>query len=180
MFARLLVCAGFLVCLCFGLVGCEDEDPQIVKEVAQLVETVPASGERAAAHQPVVLYFDKEPLAVTVNGTAARVEGNSAIWSFPKPPSYGDGLFHIEWTNPDGSPNVGTSIRLMVMADVAELVKTIPANGGDNGEFLPIVLYFDKEPLAVTVNGTAARVEGKRAFWCFPESTFVGRCVISY
>ena len=168
MFARLLVCAGFLVCLCFGLVGCEDEDPQIVKEVAQLVETVPASGERAAAHQPVVLYFNKEPLAVTVNGTAARVEGNSAIWSFPKPPSYGDGLFHIEWTNPDGSPNVGTSIRLMVMADVAKLVRTLPANGEYAGDHLPIVLYFDKEPLAVTVNGTAGRVDGNRAFWCFP------------
>ena len=169
MFARLLVCAGFLVCLCFGLVGCEDEDPQIVKEVAQLVETVPASGERAAAHQPVVLYFDKEPLAVTVNGTAARVEGNSAIWSFPKPPSYGDGLFHIEWTNPDGSPNVGTSIRLMVMADVAKLVKTIPASGEYAADLLPVVLYFDKEPLAATVNGTAARVQGNRAFWCFPN-----------
>ena len=168
MFARLLVCAGFLVFPCFGLVGCE-EDPQIVKEVAELVETVPASGERAAAHQPVVLYFDKVPLAVTVNGTAARVVGNSAIWSFPKPPPYGDGLFHIEWTNPDGSPNVGTSIRLMVMADVAKLVKTIPASGEYTTEFLPIVLYFDKEPLAVTVNETTARIDGNRAFWCFPH-----------
>ena len=84
MFVRLLVCAGFLAFLCFGLMACGDEDPQIVKEVAELVETVPASGERAAAHQPVMLYFDKEPLAVTVNGTAARVEGNSAFWVFSK------------------------------------------------------------------------------------------------
>lgn len=169
MFARLLVCAGFPVCLCFGLVGCEEEDPQIVKEVAELVETVPASGERAAAHQPVVLYFDKAPLAVTVNGTAARVVGNSAIWSFPKPPSYGDGLFHIEWTNPDGTSNVGTSIRLMVVADVAKLIRTLPASGEYTAYLSPIVLYFDKEPLAVTVNGTAARVDGNRAFWCFPH-----------
>ena len=165
-----LIYAGFLAFLCFGLVGCEAEDPQIVKEVAELVKTVPASGEYAADALPVVLYFDKEPLAVTVNRTAARVEGNTAFWYFPKPPPYGDELFHIEWTNPDGSPNVGADIRLTVVkAEVAELVKTIPASGGDNGEFLPIVLYFDKEPLAVTVNGTAARVEGKRAFWCFPE-----------
>ena len=162
---RLLVCVGLLPLLCYGLVGCGDED----SEVAELVKTVPASGERAAAHQPVVLYFDKAPLAVTVNGTAARVARNSAIWSFPKPPSYGDGLFHIEWTNPDGSPNVGTSIRLMVMAEVAKLVKTIPMSGEDASEYLPVVLYFDKEPLAVTVNGTAARVEGKRAVWCFPN-----------
>ena len=168
MFVRLLVCAGFLVFPCFGLVGCEEEDPQIVKEVAELVETVPASGERAAAHQPVVIYFDKAPLAVTVNGTAARVAGNSAIWYFPKPPPYGNGLFYIEWTNPDGSPNVGTSIRLMVMADVAKLVRTLPANGEYAADHLPIVLDFDKEPLAVTVNGTAARVDGNRAFWCFP------------
>ena len=27
---------------------------------------------------------------------------------------WGDQLFHIEWTNPDGSPNVGTDIRLTV------------------------------------------------------------------
>ena len=175
MFARLLIYAGFLAFLCFGLVGCEAEDPQIVKEVAELVKTVPASGEYAADALPVVLYFDKEPLAVTVNRTAARVEGNTAFWYFPKPPPYGDELFHIEWTNPDGSPNVGADIRLTVVkAEVAELVKTIPASGGDNGEFLPIVLYFDKEPLAVTVNGTAARVEGKRAFWCFPELPSLG------
>ena len=169
MLAKLLVCAGFLAFLCFGLVGCGNEDSQIVKEVAELVETVPANGEKAAAHQPVVLYFDKAPLGVTVNGTAARVAGNRAIWYFPKPPSYGDGLFHIEWTNPDGSPNVGTSIRLMVTADVAKLVKTIPASGEYTVYFLPIVVYFDKEPLAVTVNGTAARVDGNRAFWCFPH-----------
>ena len=37
MFPRLLVYAGFLVCLCLGLVGCEEEDRQIVKEVAELV-----------------------------------------------------------------------------------------------------------------------------------------------
>ena len=165
---RLPVCVGLLALPCLGLVGCGDEDPQIVKEVAELVETVPASGERAAVHQPVVLYFDKAPLAVTVNGTAARVVGNSAIWSFPKPPSYGSELFHIEWTNPDGSPNVGTSIRLVVMDDVAKLVRTLPANGEDAADHLPIVLYFDKEPVAVTVNGTAARVDGNRAFWCFP------------
>ena len=169
MFAKLLVCAGFLVCFCFGIVGCQEEDPQIIKEVAELIETVPASGERAAAHQPVVIYFDKAPLAVTINGTAARVAGNRAIWYFPKPSSYGDGLFHIEWTNPDGSPNVGTDIRLMVVADVAKLVKTIPASGEYTAYPLPIVLYFDKEPLAVTVNGTAARVDGNRAFWCFPH-----------
>ena len=72
MFVRLLVCVGLLTLLCFGLVGCGDEDPVSVSEVAKLVQTVPASGERAAAHQPVALYFDKTPLAVTVNGTAAR------------------------------------------------------------------------------------------------------------
>ena len=81
MFARLLVCVGLLALPCFGLVGCEDEDPQIVKEVAELVETVPASGERAAAHQPVVLYFDKAPLAVTVNGAGLlNADGENLDW----------------------------------------------------------------------------------------------------
>ena len=126
MFARLLVCVGLLAFPCFGLVGCGDEAPvssvetvpedAVVREVTKLVKTIPASGEDAAEHLPVVLYFDKEPLAVTVNGTAARVRGNRAFWCFPNPrPRYDrDQLFQIEWTNPDGSPNIGTYIRLTV------------------------------------------------------------------
>ena len=126
MFARLLVCVGLLAFPCFGLVGCGDEDPVssletvpeddvVVREVAKLVKTIPASGEDAAELLPLVLYFDKEPLAVTVNGTAARVRGNTASWCFPNlTQKLGDQLFHIKWTNPDGSPNVGASIRLTV------------------------------------------------------------------
>ena len=125
MFARLLVCAGLLMLPCFGLVGCGAEDPvssvetvpedAVVKDVATLVKTVPASGADAAEQLPVVLHFDKEPLAVTINGTAARVRGNTAAWCFPNPPPHGDELFQIEWTNPDGSPSVGTQIRLTVI-----------------------------------------------------------------
>ena len=126
MFARLLVCVGLLAFPCFGLVGCGDEAPVssletvpeddvVVREVAKLVKTIPASGEDAAELLPLVLYFDKEPLAVTVNGAAARVRGNTASWCFPNPTQkLGDQLFHIEWTNPDGSPNVGTDMRLTV------------------------------------------------------------------
>ena len=129
MFARLLACVGLLALACFGLVGCGDEDsvssietvPKEVveREVATLVKTIPANGEVAAELLPLVLYFDKEPLAVTVNGTAARVEGNRAIWCFPNPTQkLGDQLFHIKWTNPDGSLNVGAYIRLiLVIAD---------------------------------------------------------------
>ena len=121
---RLLVCVGLLVLPCFGLVGCGDEDSEpsvetvpedvVVRDVAKLVKTIPASGEYTAYLSPIVLYFDREPLAVTVNGTAARVDGNRAFWCFPHPPANGDALFHIEWTNPDGTPNVGTSISLTV------------------------------------------------------------------
>lgn len=125
MFARLLVCAGFLVCLCFGLVGCGDEAPEssvetvpedmVAPAVVELIKTIPASGEDTSEYLPVVLHFDKEPLAVTVNGTAARVEGNKAVWCFPNPiQKLGDQLFHIKWTNPDGSLNVGAFIRLKV------------------------------------------------------------------
>ena len=126
MFARLLVCIGGLAFLCFGLVGCEEKEPipsletvpedQVVRDVAKLVKTVPASGKDAAESLPLVLYFDKEPRAVTVNGTAARVRGNTASWCFPNPTQQlGNQLFHIKWTNPDGSPNVGAYIRLRVV-----------------------------------------------------------------
>ncbi len=133
MFARLLACVGLLAFPCFGLVGCGDEDsvssietvPKEVveREVAKLVKTIPANGEVAAELLPLVLYFDKEPLAVTVNGTAARVEGKRAVWCFPNPTQkLGDQLFHIEWTNPDGSPNVGAYIRLtLVVAHLARV-----------------------------------------------------------
>ena len=82
MFVRLLVCVGLLTLLCFGLVGCGDEDPVSVSEVARLVQTVPASGERAAAHQPVVLYFDKTPLAVTVTGLRLALQGMARFGLF--------------------------------------------------------------------------------------------------
>ena len=124
MFARLLICVGLLAFPCFGLVGCGDEAPvssvetvpeeAVVREVAKLVKTKPASWQVAAVIFPVILYFDKEPLAVTVNGTAAHVQGRRASWCFPNSVALGDQLFHIKWTNPDGSPNVGTSIRLTV------------------------------------------------------------------
>ena len=116
-----LLCAVWLAFLCLELVGCGDQtqvspvEQAAVIDVANLTETFPTNGEIAAEQLPVVLYFDKEPLAVTVNGTAARVQGNRAIWCFPNPnPKEGNQLFHIEWTNPDGSLAAGAYIRLTV------------------------------------------------------------------
>ena len=124
MFVRLLVYAGWLALYCFGLMGCGEEDPissvetidedMVVSDVATLVETVPANGEDAAYDRPVRLYFDKTPLAVSVNGTPAKVKGNLVCWYFPSGWVDSD-LFHIEWTNPDGTKNAGTYI----MADVS-------------------------------------------------------------
>ena len=120
MFIRLLVCIGLLTLLCIGIVGCGEEAPVsaseevVVGEGAKLVKTVPANGEDASEFEPVVLHFDKEPRSVTVNGTAARVEGKRAVWCFPDPTELEDQLFHIKWANPDGSPNIGAFIRLTV------------------------------------------------------------------
>lgn len=121
MFIRLLVCIGSLTLLCIGIVGCGEEAPVsdsekvVVGEDAKLVKTAPANGEDASEFQPVVLHFDEEPRAVTVNGTAARVEGKRAVWCFPNPmEKLGDQLFYVKWTDPDGSLNVGAFIRLTV------------------------------------------------------------------
>ena len=103
---RLLVYATFLA-FSFALLACGDEAPEpsvetapedgVVSDVVKLVKTRSASGEVAAEHAPLVLYFDKEPLAVTVNGTAARVQGDRAVWCFPNPTQkLGDQLFHIK------------------------------------------------------------------------------------
>lgn len=124
MFVRLLVYTGWLALCCFGLMGCGEEDPVssvetvaeevVVRDVATLVETVPANGEAAAEDRPVILYFDKPPLAVSVNGTPAKVKENLVCWYFPQSTWTGNQVLHIEWTNPDGSKNVGTYIRLRV------------------------------------------------------------------
>lgn len=125
-FARLLICVGLLALPCFGLMSCGDEaqiasvettpEDMLVPAVAELIKTIPASGKDASEYLPVVLYFDKEPRTVTVNGTAARIEGKKAVWCFPNPvEKLGDQSFHIKWTNPDGSSNIGASIRLRVV-----------------------------------------------------------------
>ena len=127
MFVRLLVYAGWLALYCFGLMGCGEEAPVssvetvdenvVVSDVATLVEAVPANGEDAAYDRPVRLYFDKTPLAVSVNRVPAKVKGNLVCWYFPS--GWVDSnLFHIEWTNPDGTKNAGIYIRLRV-ADVS-------------------------------------------------------------
>ena len=125
MSVRLLVYASWLTLHCFGLTGCGEDDPVssvetvdedvVVSDVATLVETVPADGGDAAYDRPVRLYFDKIPLAVSVNGTPAKVKGNLVCWDFPQSIRTGNQVFHIEWTNPDGTKNVGTDMRLRVV-----------------------------------------------------------------
>lgn len=60
MFARVLICVGFLALPYFGLVAGGDENPAatvetvpedaIVRDVAKLVKTIPASGEDASEY----------------------------------------------------------------------------------------------------------------------------------
>ncbi len=154
MFIRLLISVGLLTLPCIGLVGCGEEDPKssvetvpedvVVKEVVKLVKTIPASGGDASEYRPVVLHFDKEPRAVTVNGTAARVEGKRAVWCFPNPTELGDQLFHIEWTNPDGSLNVGEFIRLAVYTHgFSEPSITLASVSDGDTDVDPAPLYID-------------------------------------
>ena len=189
---RWLVCIGLFVLPCFGLVGCEDEDSvssvegeaapassvEIVLEdsvergVAELVKTIPASGEDAAELLPLVLYFDKEPLAVTVNGTAARIQGNRALWCFPNPTEkLGDQLFHLEWTNPDGSPNVGAHIRLrLVNADFPEpeIVTGSVANGAADVDPDPLNrggIRFDFDQSVIGLKSKLVTEDGEDLGW---------------
>ena len=124
--ARLVMRVGLVMCACFGIVGCGNESPVFpdetvpegegVREVANLVSTVPMTGEEAADTRPVTLFFDKIPLAVTVNDTPAVINGKQAKWTIPR--NIDDGsqlLLHIKWVNPDGSQHVGAFIRLIVV-----------------------------------------------------------------
>lgn len=181
MFVRLLICAGFLTCFCFGLVGCGDEDSEpsvetvpedtVVRNVAELVKTVPASGEDASEYLPVVFHFDKEPRAVTVNGTAARVEGKRAIWCFPNPTEkLGDQLFHIKWTNPDGSPNVGAFITLTVVTPGFSLPSLVAGSFDGSSDVDPDPLnregiWFEYDESVIGVKAKLLTVDGEDLGW---------------
>ena len=110
-------------------IGCADDSPNptesveedvFVSDVATLIETLPASGELAAYDEPVVLYFNKRPLSVSVNGTPAKVKGNLACWDIPNQKT-GTKSLRIEWTNPDGTTSVGPEVWLKV-AHVSRIV----------------------------------------------------------
>ena len=89
------------------------EEDVVVSDVVTLIETLPASGELAAYDRPVVLYFTKRPLSVSVNGTPAKVKGNLVCWDFPNGDT-GIISLRIEWTNPDGTTSVGPGRWLKV------------------------------------------------------------------
>ena len=177
MFARLLVCVGLLALVCFGLVGCGDEAPVSVSEEAvvgggaKLVKTIPASGKGASDYRPVVLYFDKEPRAVTVNGTAARVEGKRAVWCFPNPTQkLGDQLFHIEWTNPDGSSNIGAFITLIVSTPGFSLPSILAGNVIPPGDVDPDPLnregiWFEYDEPVIGVKAKLLTEDGEDLGW---------------
>ena len=122
-------------------IGCADDSPNptesveedvFVSDVATLIETLPASGELAAYDRPVVLYFNKRPLSVSVNGTPAKVKGNLVCWDIPNG-THGPLSLRIEWTNPDGTTSVGPEVWLKV-ADISWSVMSIREGsilGGD-------------------------------------------------
>ncbi len=99
-------------------IGCADDSPNptepvVVSDVATLIETLPASEELTAHDRPVLLYFDKQPLAVSVNGTPAKVKGNLVCWDFPNQDT-GTMSLRIEWTNLDGTTSVAPEVWLRV------------------------------------------------------------------
>ena len=90
---------------CFGMAGCGEESPiapdetvpknAVVRAVANLVSTVPMAGEEAVDTRPVTLFFDKTPLAVTVNNTPAVINRKQAKWTIPRNIDDGSQLLHI-------------------------------------------------------------------------------------
>ena len=104
-------------------IGCADDSPNptesveedvFVSDVATLIDTLPTSGEVVAYDRPVVLYFNKRPVSVSVNGTPAKVKGNLACWDIPNG-DHGPISLRIEWTNPDGTTSVGPEVWLKVV-----------------------------------------------------------------
>lgn len=181
MFVRLLVYAGWLTLYCFGLMGCGEEDPVssvetvdekvVIGDVATLVETVPANGEAAAEDRPVILYFDKTPLAVSVNGTPAKVKENLVCWYFPQSTRTGNQVLHIEWTNPDGSKNVGTYIRLRVSTvswaemEIASGRIVDGAEDVDPDDLNPDFIRYDFTKPAVVVKAKLLTEDGVDLGW---------------
>ena len=107
------------------------EEPELVSNVATLIKTLPLDGEIANESYPLVLYFDKEPLCVHVNGAAATIKGEMACWHFLWRQGTGSQEFQIDWINPDGTKHDGTKITLKVTTFNGDLVHMASAQVSD-------------------------------------------------
>ena len=151
---ELLIIFGILV-ICI-ITGCSDDDFTGYDEI-NLVATVPEDGGIISTTGELQLFFDSPPASVSVNGKAARIQGNTAtvkIRRFPNLIPGTDRTLSIEWRNPDNSIAAAKTIRLTIVKRATK-VEVVP-RGGTIPTNQAFTLTFNQEVVAVWLNDTAA------------------------
>jgi hypothetical protein len=70
-----------LVVVGWQMTGCQGDEGGESDKIASLVSTVPSNGGTIASNGVLTLTFDHPSGEVTVNGTAAVVQGSTATWT---------------------------------------------------------------------------------------------------
>ena len=129
-------CIELLCVMSLILFGCSGEKPN-----AHLLRSEPADGEATVitdALSPRVtlqLFFDAEPLLVSVNGVPARLVENTATWVGWSRATYDPDekkiRLAVAWTNLDGTDGDGATIHLQVRFTDNEPPRVIGGNVKD-------------------------------------------------
>ena len=142
--------------------GCSADDPIEYGEI-NLVATVPENGGIISTTGELRLFFDSPPHSVTVNGKAARIEGNTAtvkIRKFPNLIPGTDRTLSVEWRNPGESVAGTKTISFTVVKPATEVVVD-PLGGTVQQGGAKFTLRFDAEIMAAWVNDTPAKGSGR-------------------
>ena len=117
----------FIACfICLVTSGCRNDTPEGNEFTSHFLYSAPANGEKVIVTHgfgtSIELFFDREPLEVTILGQKAKIDGNKAVWTgfitklvdfstnnirIPSPIK-----LHIAWVNYDWTKGEGAEIAL--------------------------------------------------------------------
>ena len=144
-----IVIAG-LICL-VGL-GCQNETQDNEAQTAHFLGSDPANGTQIviphSSKTSIRLFFDREPLEVTIFGQKTKISGNTATWTgWPNELSENSSIrriFPIAWVNPDGTKGEGAKITLDILVDTGTSPRITEGNVRDGAKNIaPDVLNYE-------------------------------------
>lgn len=137
-----------------GLIGCGNDDDDVVEEAAVLDKTTPEDGGTLPANGEVSLSFSKAPDSVEVNGTAVTAAKTTRVSLADLGASPGSLTLDISWEPGGGSASI--TLTITALDDTPpELVGSDPVSDGDDDveyEGLEVIKLTFNEALDTTVS----------------------------